>query len=221
MKKERTEETHPSYAQLLFHRIEGGEQTLYGSKLRHNRVIRMTLARSKCVRDLNETSYYAKEPIVEVDMSEHQFAELITTLNIGSGVPVTVRYMGRERVEDCPDKDERELFTEEFKEDIEGVIKEADKLMKRANEILSQKSIKVSERNELRSIISGIQREVKHNLPFVNSMFQESMDKAVTSGKLEMESYWNSVVTKLGQKALTENATPPPTLIEQKPEDEE
>lgn len=169
----------------------------------------MTVYRSESIRSQKETCYYAKEPLIEVDMSVHQFAQVITTLNVGHGIPVTLNRLGKEGVEECPEVNERELFTEEFEEDIKQTVKAVNTLAKRADEILSNKAIKVSERSELRKIISSIQRDINSNMPSANKMFQESMDRSVTASKLEIESFWCNMVTQLGVKELGEKYTPP------------
>ena len=42
----------------------------------------------------------------------------ITSMNQGSGVPVTIRYIQGERIEDCPFVDKRQQFEKEFEENI-------------------------------------------------------------------------------------------------------
>lgn len=208
MKEER--QTHESFAQLSFHRIQcGGGKSLYGSSLKHGQIIRMTVYESEAIRDLHETRYHAGKAIIEIDMSPHQFAQAITTLNMGRGTPVTLVRRENKPIKECPHEDERELFTKEFQKNVDNVNSAAKKLVEEAQEILNQKTIKVSDRKRLLALLGNIQREIGSNMGFTNSMFQESMDKAVAAGKHEIESFWRGMVEQMGVQSLADKAVPP------------
>lgn len=210
-------ETHPSYCQVSFHRIHaGGGVNLYGSSLKHSEVIRMTVYESETSRDLHETQYFAHKALFEIDMSPQQFAECITSLNMGRGTPATLVRMLGKKVEECPHESERELFTKEFKESTDEVLSAARQLISEAREILSQKgSIKVADRKKLLGLLGKISQEVGSNLPFIDQMFQEAMDKSVNAGKHEIESFWRGIVEQLGVQALAEKAERPLLLGEE------
>ena len=57
-------------------------------------------------REDSQDRYFVKTSrkncIVEVDMSYTQFAEAITSLNMGDGVPVTITNIGGQPVPGCP-----------------------------------------------------------------------------------------------------------------------
>lgn len=84
--------THPAYGMLSFSRRTGGKQSLFGSSIEHKDVIAMTLRHGEVDRQLNRDWYHGTEVIAEVEMSYAQFAEAITSMNIGTGVPVTIRF---------------------------------------------------------------------------------------------------------------------------------
>jgi len=98
-----TKTSHPSYGTLAFSRRTGGRGTpLFGSSIEHRDTIAMTLYHADITRGLHYDSIYGDKKIVEVEMSYSQFAEAITSMNMGSGVPVTVRWTERDgRIPDC------------------------------------------------------------------------------------------------------------------------
>lgn len=61
-------------------------------------IIRLTISNGFMEREDSQDRYYVKTSrkkcIVEVDMSYTQFAEAITSLNMGDGVPVTITNIG-------------------------------------------------------------------------------------------------------------------------------
>lgn len=87
---------HPSYGMIRFARssIGGSGTALFGSSIMHNNVIRLSISKGMMEREGNEDWFLAgtdiNDMIVEVEMSYTQFAEAITSLNIGEGIPVTI-----------------------------------------------------------------------------------------------------------------------------------
>lgn len=85
---------HPSYGIIRIARssVSGRGTALFGSSIMHNNVIRLTITPGVMERDANEDRFFPKERmkdrLIEVEMSYTQFAEAITSLNMGQGVPV-------------------------------------------------------------------------------------------------------------------------------------
>ncbi len=102
------DEQHPSYGMLQLTRssLGGNGTALFGSSIMHNDVIRLTITNGYMEQEDGQNRYYAKTGrrncIVEVDMSYTQFAEVITSLNMGDGVPVTIMNIGGQPVPRCP-----------------------------------------------------------------------------------------------------------------------
>lgn len=206
---------HPSFGQLSFHRITSNVgKSLYGSSLCHSQIIRMRLSASEAQRRLNTTDYYSTNNLIEVDMSPQQFAELVTTMNRGGGTPVTIIRMPDGEIEDCPFENERETFSKEFQKDINKITQNSKLLIARAKEMLSQKSIKKSEMRELISYLDSINRDLSSNLGFVETMFQEATDKAVSAGKHEIESFWQSTIERLGVQNLAQGLEAPKLITD-------
>lgn len=90
-------QAHPSYGMISFNRESCSPATsLFGSSIKHGNAIRMILFHAEIERGLNKDWFYAKGRIVEIEMSQSQFADAITSLNIGEGVPCTIRFTERD-----------------------------------------------------------------------------------------------------------------------------
>ena len=76
--------THPSYGTLLFSRSTGAKEALFGSSIQHRDTICMTLHHASIERGLNRDWIHGDKVIAEVEMSYSQFAEAITSMNIGT-----------------------------------------------------------------------------------------------------------------------------------------
>ena len=114
-----TKTSHPSYGTLAFSRRTGGATPLFGSSIEHRDTIAMTLYHANVTRGLHEDHVYGNKAIAEVEMSYSQFAEAITSMNMGSGVPVTIRWTEKDgKIPPCDFVSKREQFADEFKEKI-------------------------------------------------------------------------------------------------------
>ena len=201
-------EKHPSYGMVGFSRItHGGARggtNLFGSSLSHHHTIALRIKQATKIRSLNEDRYYGDETIIEVEMSPAQFAEAITTLNVGDGVPCTVRRIGKQGVENCPETSMRQLFEAEFEDACVETSDIAFNLIKKAEALLDQKTVKVSDRKELLELLRKISINLRSNLPFIGTQFNEAMDKVVTDAKSSFEAAITHRISDLGIKTFNE-----------------
>ena len=113
--KKRNRETSPAYGMLSFSRVSGGDPNLFGSSVEHDHKISLVLKRGEVSRDLNSDWYMGNETLFEVEMSYSQFAELISSMNVGDGVPVTIRHVkGEETPPPVTLVNKRRQFRDEF-----------------------------------------------------------------------------------------------------------
>lgn len=197
-------ETHESYGMVGFSRTSCRPGVnLFGSAIKHANIITLRIKQAKKERSLNEDRYYGGESLIEVAMSQNQFAEAITAMNVGDGVPCTIRRIGKTGVADCPEETVRQVFEQEFKQHCAEIVEAAAGLVSKAGKILEQKTVKKSELKELISVLRKLSIELNCNLPFVGSQFNDAMDKIVTDGKNTVEAYILHRLTELGTKALS------------------
>jgi len=198
-----TKETHESYGLVGISRRTGNPGPLFGSSIRHHNYIALTIKRAEKNRDLHRNWYFGREELIEIEMSNTQFAELITTMNVGDGVPCTIRHIGRQRMEDPPGVEQRQIFEDEFKDDIQKVGKKIESAIQKAEEIYNRKgNINKSDRNQVVSLLRSIAQDINSNMPFVHSQFNEAMDKTVAEAKGEIEAFVTNKITSLGIAAL-------------------
>lgn len=200
-------ESHPSYAQLSFSRIncsKSNNNTLYGSAIRHQSIISMRVAPStKHVSQYSESYHASITPYIEIQMSQAQFAEAITTLNIGSGVPVTLKALMGKWYPDCQELTVQERTQQSLNIQLKTFARTLNSYQKEADEILNKKgTISASEKKALSSIISRFLTEIKSNLPFLNECMQEALDKNVSAAKSDVESFLLHAITKMGLESL-------------------
>lgn len=88
------QEVHPAFGLISVHRVTSTPgDILFDSDVRHSRVIRLRIHRARRSRDLSHDHVSEAQSLIEVDMSEAQFASCVSSMNT-MGVPCTLRRVG-------------------------------------------------------------------------------------------------------------------------------
>lgn len=185
-------ERHPSYGVIGFSKGRSSRPVnLVGCHTHECSVISLR------IREANRIFYggyderfHGDQMVVEVDMSEMQFAQLISGLNVGDGVPCTIRYRQTgpmERVEEPPKGDLRERFGEHLRDQLEGTVESLNTLMSRIKEV-RERPTKLG-LDDLSKMAAQIQRELRANIPFTFEQFDEALNEAVTSAKIQIDAH--------------------------------
>ncbi len=211
--------THPSYGMLGFSRVNmsgvGGGAALFGSDLTHNTVIEMTLHHAELGRGLNRNWYHATDMITRVRMSQNQFSELITSMNMGDGVPVTLLNTEKDGKIDGDTCDNvRKLHETEFRDTARKVGANSAQLLKDAERILATGTAKKADREELLAQLTKVVQDIRSNMPYMEKCFKESMDDVVTDAKGSIEAFYQHRVIESGLAAIQDGAVAP-KLIEE------
>ena len=205
----KNEDVHPSYGTVGFSKRFGGKMNLFGSSIRtHMSTITLTIHEAKRYHDLSEDRIYGGNKIIQVELSAAQFSELLTTMNVGSGVPCTIRHrkdVGR--IEDPPDEEiEIDRVQQGFKEKLTEIrerIKEASMGMQ---EILAKRSLNKQDKHKIQWIVDKVLQDVTANWPFVVDQFGEATERVVTAAKSEIDSFVTTMVQVTGLKQLKKMA---------------
>lgn len=199
-------DSHPSYGMVGFSRISYGGTGglhLFGSSIKHRNIIRMRISRANVSRGLSHDWYRADvRPVVEIDLSLTQFAEAITCLNVGDGVPCTLHTVNGEHMAPTPFMSKREQFQNEFAEHCGEVAEKLDDIEAFAKGLMEKPSVTKAERVDLIERIRMLRQQISSNMPFVAKSFNEQMNKTVSEAKGEVEAFVQHRVINAGLVAL-------------------
>lgn len=205
------EREHPSYGVLHIARTMGGGSNvrLFGSPLAtHYGTIHLSISRGTWSHGLHYDRYFGtNKEFIEIEMSAAQFADAITSLNIGSGTPCTIRRVGAERIPGPPDHaTEAEHIRDNFENSLGKFAAKAHEYRKRIEELTSKLSQKA--KDEIRIALDVIEHQLTSNVPFVVKQFQEASTKIVTAAKAEVEAFVSHAVRAAGLAAIAEGRLP-------------
>src|SRR5271166_5947858 len=117
-----TTESHPAMVAVQFSRVHGTPpQQFFGSSVKSSSWIRLTIQEAERGHQLgsDHISAHGGKYLLQLDLSPNQFAELLTTMNAGPGVPGTLKYYNGKEIEDYVEKDaEGKRVHENFQHEI-------------------------------------------------------------------------------------------------------
>ena len=196
---------HPSYGMLGFHRVSGGDPHLFGSSIEHNNKIQLTLKTAAVERNLSTDWYYGRRTLFAVEMSQTQFADLISSMNVGDGVPVTIRDMNGERMPPVPFESKAEQHRQEFRQTLENTYADTQELISQLSELFStKKALNKKEQENILQKLNHISQNLQSNQEYQLNLFHEQMEKTVSEAKGEVEAFVMNKMLMLAQQQVVE-----------------
>ena len=208
---------HESYGMLGFARCQTTGSALYGSSIKHTNIIRLELKTSECERSLNKNYYYGRKKLFVVDMSMSQYAELISSMNCGDGIPVTIRELNGKMVEDWPYVNETKIHYDAFKKEYKELNAKALDLVETLTErFKSTKPLGKKEKEEILSTLRQFQYDLDENNDFRDTQFRRHMEKVTADAKAEVESFFDNKLRSIAvNKIAMQDIKSPVELIEE------
>lgn len=84
-------DVHPAFGHIKINRVSATPGvTLFDSEIRHQHFVTITVSGASCKRDLNHNWIHEGKALLEIEMSEAQWASFVSSPNT-SGVPCTIK----------------------------------------------------------------------------------------------------------------------------------
>lgn len=192
--------THPSFAQIKAARVHSSKPVaMYGSAIRHGHYIILEISESEEHRQLNRYWHHDRKQIIQVRMSETQFAQFVTSLNIGGGTTCTIERRDGKGVEEPPYVDRTQLVKTEFEKHAKLVAKTLANAEARMAELLKPGAkVTKAELTLLKEDIERAAREIGSNMPYMSDSFEEAMAETVGEAKGTIEAFMMDAAAKAG-----------------------
>ena len=202
MKDSSQKYSHSSYGLIRFSRFQGRSE-FFGVEPVLDGGISMVVSSAKVDHHLGQDWFFADKQLLEIRMSTFQFSELITSLNMGSGVPCTLEYVAGQEIEKYqPMPPVREKHDTNLSESTQEISDRISKLEEQLQTLLEKGKAGKKDLENLRSATDGIRQQVESNLPFVVKCFSEEMDSQVNRAKIEFSAYVDQQIISHGLQTL-------------------
>lgn len=191
--------THPAYAQISVSRVSG-ETHLYGSDFNHQHYVSISIKSSCLHRTLSRDWPLAtSQEYISIDMSEAQWAEFVSSFNVGSGVQCTLVSFKGEKISSLPPPESKE---EKFKNEARETLTDALKALTGLSESIKTTKLSQKQQIDLLEQVDTVRRELLDTLPYVLDSFNEYMETTVQKAKVEINSHATHAIVKAGVEAL-------------------
>ena len=175
--------THESYGTIQFFKGQCSARTLFGSSIKHNDIILCRISNAELQRYLNKDWIHPISTVLEFEMSQTQFAEMLTNMN-SSGAPITFEL---KKCENPPFESVFMKHSNEFDEHLKTTNEKTENLIKELTKTLNESKIKKSDKETLISLAENILTEINANSSYQLSAFHEQVDKTMTECKTEID----------------------------------
>lgn len=195
-------ETHPAFGTIGAHRVSaggGGGYALFGSDFRHRHFITITIGTADHERMLNNDWIHGHQDLIEVALSEAQWATFVSTLNMGTGVPCTIQRLKGELI---PDIDPIETRKEEYASEVEAKLEDATSAIADTIAAINATNLSAKVKREITFRLEAAAGKLKPHLDWVASQYEEHAEKVVEHAKVEIEAYLMAAVQRAGLQAL-------------------
>ena len=213
-----TVERHPAYAQIGAMRVSGGAY-LYGSDFRHQHYITIQIHDSVLHRQLSGDRAHSDKRLIEVALSEAQWATFVSSLNQGSGVQCTLGYTPEAGLVPtiAQPKDRKLQFSKEMTERFDMAVR----ALKLLESQIDQSPLSGKKKAALKGQLHTARMNLAPNMEFVAERFDEHMERTVEKAKSEVNAYAQHTLGDLAQMALSGGEGDAPLLLESPDEDKD
>lgn len=198
---------HPAYGMVQFSRVTGSPQVLFGSSIQPQSWIELTIRRGEVNHDLGKDWFFGHGEIISVQLSPAQFAELLTSMNVGTGVPCTIEHVNGEKMprltmEDIPK--EAASIINHMREKGQEITKHFQRFEDKMKQLVGEKKISKKMADEIEGTFFKLKQDLQSNLPFYLDQLNKSSEKIVVAKKAEVDAFVSTIITRMGLEKLDE-----------------
>lgn len=199
--------THPAYGMIRVSRPQGGAQEMFGSDLKHSSRVTITITRAEERRSLNTSWYHDRRELIEIDMTEHQWAAFVSSAGM-SPVPCTLRNVPEDgfKLVSVPEildqRNAKEKASKEFKDKIATHMDRSSELLNTLSDLVSSGKANKKQLLDLLGKANQAFGRFSSDAEFALECFEEEMEKIVENGRSEIEAHITNLATRTGMDVL-------------------
>lgn len=189
---------HPAYAMVGASRCSG-VTALFGSGHVHHSYVRLSIRRAHAYRRLSNDHYSAREELIEVAMSETQWASVVANMNRGEGIPCTLTRHGGKSIPELPDPTPK---TEQYRSDLDEHMADIRARIAGVSEALRSGKMNKTQTNEALKSLDCVMERLVGSFAFVAEQFGESVEAVVASAKTDINQHLAQAVDAVNLRAI-------------------
>lgn len=200
--------THPAFGKVRAARVSG-TTNLFGVDYPQQHYVTLEIKTAVLDRGLSRDWVHAQTEVIEIALSEAQWAQLLTGMNT-EGVECTIQRLAAPKgfpmgmVPAIPPRaSEAEQHKAEVAETARKVTEKTREAEARLRELLSGSgSIRKGDLNEVLGLLSAGNRAATDSMPYVVGSACEAIDENAVRGKSEVNAFLAHATQQLGERAV-------------------
>lgn len=202
---EGTQTAHPAFGMIGANRVNGATP-LFGSDFVHSGYVSIHIRRAVMNRSLSSDWPFAREELIEVSLSEAQWATFVCSMNIGQGIPCTIEHVQGDRMPGLPDPVPR---AQTFASEMNGTLAAARESAAAMRAAIGESGLSAKRQKELLDHLHMLDMRIGSSVDFVAERFGEHMGDVTETAKMEVNAYAMRALHGLAVPiALPGNQTP-------------
>jgi hypothetical protein len=195
---ERGEEIHPAYGMIGASRISISPPgtNLFDSDILHRNTVRIRIHSASRKRDLGHDWIHSEKEYVEVELSEAQWASFVSSMNVGDGVPCSIRYLHGEYLPEFPHDPRLAHSIQETRNAANQAFERIQSAMAVYEALPSTPA--AEKKTALRNLHFAIENATP-NVDFASKSLMEQTENVVQKARADVEAF---VITKARQLGL-------------------
>ncbi len=197
---------HPAYGNVVVTKPQGTERKLFGSDLKHSSTVRLEFTYAEEDRHLNSSWVRQKARILEVEMTEAQWAHFVASAGMGSGTPVTILAVREGDYKNVPgiksQRTAKEKASKEFAENIEDTVEKAEVVLSKLQELITKGKASKKELTEISALVKNSIGRFQADSKFSVDMFEEAMENLVETARIEIETSIMNTAQRIGAEHM-------------------
>lgn len=193
--------THPSYGMISVSRCGATDKQLFGQDTPVQNYMSLTIESADVEQHLGKNWYFGQKTVVEVEMSQVQYAEMISSPNT-AGVPCTIRRSQEHGlIEYKPIQEKTTFVKSKIDRQVDTLRKASVTLSKDVKDILEGKMLK-ADKERLQELVDTFKGILNSGIPYYVESLEEHIDRKVVEAKADIQASILHEVTKAGFKAI-------------------
>ncbi|MFE5864285.1 hypothetical protein [Streptomyces virginiae] len=198
------DEVHPAFGVAVVTRRHGSGRSLFQSDLLHNETVALSVHEATRKRDLNHDWVHSGRELVEIEMSLAQWGALVSSMGLGSGVPVTIRRTEHEPfVPEIPHQPRTAESLREVREVTDRMYAGVKKATAALHEAIHEKKGVRATKEALRVLENAV-AHVGSNAQFAVDSLVEAGEQVVAQARADIEAHVLEVARLTGARPSIE-----------------
>ncbi|MFI8091523.1 hypothetical protein ACIF9R_24920 [Streptomyces sp. NPDC086080] len=198
------DEIHPAFGVAVVTRRSGGGRSLFQSDLLHNETISLSVHEATRKRDLSHDWVHPGRELVEIEMSLAQWGSLVSSMGLGSGVPVTIRRTEHNTfVPEIPHQPRTAESLREVREVTDRMYAEVRAATAALHEAIHEKKGVRATKEALNALERAV-ASAGNNAQFTVDSLVEAGEQVVAQARADIEAHVLEVVRLTGTKPSIE-----------------